>query len=516
MSEEDFDIEEELGDGTFSIPHHSVSNQLKKIDKHQDDDMKVYITAVVSMLKGYEYNYLKRRYKSFDLIQNEELCDRYYKDVVITIEKEGLELSLLLSSTNDAISSQDVIRKLAQNFVNIYIPLKQKTQNVSYPWPTYDDDVQLSCLQLMQRNETAKSRSYMLGYFETVSRIPIIDQSEQGKIFTNSIAWALGRHPFGTYFTKIVIAVKSILHRVRLELSSGEDLCTKVRMIIDQTTQIWLWSWSKFEAAKLQIELAELLKECFQHIIFLAIPTLCQVFLNTSSYLALHAHENPFQRQNISFRSSGISDDSVIMKSNMNEVTAQLVSPSDSIRSATGSIQPTSAAIANTSDSRKPDSRSTSNQSLIIDSHPVVALETPFAVPIYNTADSMDGNDIVIANATVVDSTLSSVPIIACTTSSIQSQVVASGEALQHAYNTFSHSYTSVVPSQLAAPTPAVVLSSITNPYVPRSAVHFNRIIAIDELEEICGIPPRFRSMMLCQGTGNRTDINQVSEYFSF
>lgn len=506
----DLDIDAELGDGTFSIPQYSVSDQLQKVEEQGQDDIAVYNTAVHNMLRRYEYNYLKRRYKSFDLIQNEELCDRYYKDAMNMVQKDGLELATALTTSDQ--SALTAVRKLAQNFVNVYIPIKQKTQNVSYPWPTYDDDVQLSCLALMQQNEVAKCKAYMLGYLETVSRIPVADQSAQGKIFSNAIAWATGRHPYGSYFTKIVIALKSMLRRVRSELSSGEDLCSRIKMIIDQTTQMWLWSWSKFEAATLHLELSELLKECFQHIVFLAIPTLCQVFLHNSTYMSLHGDTNPFQRQNSSFaentntESEVTKGDSSAMLHSATTTTYRVVDPrlvdtnanlhagSENVQLIIGSRKP---AASQESDSRKPDSR-------VVTSHLPVVCETPEAVPVYDSANEMmyEG-DIVLASATVVED-----PVIPPAPSTIQAQVEASSAALYEAYNTFSSSYSSVLPPHVT-PTTSVPTQSISRHATP--SIGFDRIIAVGELEEICGVPLRFRSLTL-RGSGALTDISQVSK----
>jgi len=512
----DIDIEAELahddndGDSNrnFSIPQESISNQLNKVEIQDEKDNKAYVSAVMSMLRAYEYQYLKRRYKSFDLIQNEELCDRYYRDTMSTIEKEGVELSIALSSTND-ITSREAVRKVAQTFVNLYIPIKQKTQNVSYPWPTYDDDVQLSCLSLMQRNEVPKCKSYMLGYLETVCRIPVVDQSEQGKIFTNSIAWATGRHPFGSYFTKVVIALKNILRRVRLELCTGEMLCSRIKIIIEQTTQMWLWSWSKFEIAKLQTELSELLLECFQHIVFLAIPTLSQVFLNTSSYMMLHATDNPFQRQNTSFRACVNVNENSITKGGGRGGVSSLSGQGDAIESQSITYRVVdSRVLAVTQMNTRPDSDH-ENVRLIVNSiNPTTSISQPviestlLAVPVsFNTNEMMYEGDIVIANATVVDTSTDS--------NTIQSRIDTSSTALQTAYSVFTDSYSSAPQvARLGVPTPSVTLTSATT-----TASNFNRIIGVEELMEICGVPHQFRPLLTHRrdGMNQDTSVHQVS-----
>jgi hypothetical protein len=243
MKGEEFDLEEELG-GSFSIPTQSTSSALNKSNQEDENEIRHYIANLHSAMLKYEDAHVETRYKSYDLIRAKEQLDRYHSDAVkIEVTDGSTFVRDLLSElvSKKAAGNSDCFRALAQSYVNSYLDKKSSPHNFSFPWPTYDDDVAVSCRKLIVDGNVDKCRAYMLGYFECMCFVPRNDQSEQGRVFTNHMGWAAGRHPFRSLFSYIVIGIYASLKRVRLELISGARLCDKIIEIIEHIAGIWMF-----------------------------------------------------------------------------------------------------------------------------------------------------------------------------------------------------------------------------------------------------------------------------------
>jgi hypothetical protein len=239
--------------------------------------------------------------------------------------------------------------------------------------------------------------------------------------------------------------------------------------------------------------------------------------------MTLHATDNPFQRQNTSFRACVNVNENSITKGGgggRGGVVSPLSGQGDAIESQSITYRVVDSRVLDvTQMNTRPDSDH-ENVRLVVNSiNPTTSISQPviestlLAVPVsFNTNEMMYEGDIVIANATVVDTSTDS--------NTIQSRIDTSSTALQTAYSVFTDSYSSAPQvgrlglglglGGVGLPTPSVTLTTATS-----TASNFNRIIGVEELMEICGVPHRFRPLLTLRrdGINQVTSVHQVSCY---
>ena len=242
MSDEDWakELEDDDGKSSYYIPKNSTLNVIKSNFSSVELETKQYVSNLHNYNMTLERTHITKKYKSFESIHIEEDSLRYYQDKIVKDQQEGLKLATILSQENSSDSTLEYIRAHVQTYINSYKSLYTSTRSFQFPWATYDDSVQHSCYNFIAHKQYDECRAYTIGYFECLSRLPTEIQSAQGKVFMNSIGWATGRHPFGSYITVLILGMRSLLQRVRLELNTGLYLCHKLKYIIDSSATLWL------------------------------------------------------------------------------------------------------------------------------------------------------------------------------------------------------------------------------------------------------------------------------------
>jgi hypothetical protein len=328
MDYDEIDFEKEF-DSDFTIPRFSTLETMQQQAASDQNQIDIFIEKLHQTLIQYEFLHIRKRAKSYDLFRYEEECRRYHEELSLKQKSDGIQFAsdLIEEISNAHVVPQpktSVVQTLAENYLAAYQQMKSSSQNILFPWAAFDDDVQVSCLKLIKAGDVDKCRAYLLGFFEAVSMhcIPLKEQTAQGQLFNTSAGYAIGRHPFCSYFITVTVGVMSLMGKIKLELLSADLLCTKLKSIIDMTTQIWLYwfvftytsflpppylltylptflpsylptyvlnlshflrSWTLFDTDKLKVSIAELIKECMQHIIFMTHSALCQIFMTSSS-----------------------------------------------------------------------------------------------------------------------------------------------------------------------------------------------------------------------------------------
>lgn len=239
-----------LNDSTPSlIPSTSTLSILQDASSSDNIDTKNFVNYLHDQQCQNECKHFEKRYQSFELFRLQEECKRFHKESADKQANEGLKFSSDIlneisssTATNSAttLNNKGVVKSFAATYSSNYTHARAVNQNFTFPWPIYDDDVQISCLKLLKQQDFNSLRTYLLGYFEVLCRLPLIDQSTQGQIFYSSAAWALGRHPFGTYYTIVLLGIKSLLRRIQLELLAVEIFCSKLKLMIDCTANCWI------------------------------------------------------------------------------------------------------------------------------------------------------------------------------------------------------------------------------------------------------------------------------------
>ena len=240
------DFDDELESGfTVPIPQNSVASSIEFANKKDDEDIPPYLLSLHNQILEYEYEKLRTRYKSYDLIKIEEECRGYHKYLS---DKEGNEGKELANSLKVPLGPQSQCQKAlqveAQKYLQNLDEKKRIPGNVIFNWPLYDDELQRQALALLCQSVNSENyinfRAIVFGYLECVCRISAADQSQQARVFSRDMAWAIGRHPYGSYFTLHVIGIKSILQRFTLQVMDTRDLCEKVKEIVFVTADVWV------------------------------------------------------------------------------------------------------------------------------------------------------------------------------------------------------------------------------------------------------------------------------------
>lgn len=252
------------------IPRESCQAFAKAAKAKEDIETDIYLNHTHERLKHQENRYLSTRAKSFELLRNQEESLRYHAilcakeksegilyegkllDEILTekaagdnIFEQGLKQRLALQlfkhfNPDDTSQSQNATRSLIENYLGEFTESRDSTHTISFPWPRFDSDVEVSCLTLLRSNQIDQCRSYLIGYFECIGRLEINLQTEQGRIFTAKVGWALGRHPFGSVVTVIVVAMKLLLNKVQAERLTCNALATKIKCVFEFAAQAWL------------------------------------------------------------------------------------------------------------------------------------------------------------------------------------------------------------------------------------------------------------------------------------
>jgi hypothetical protein len=284
----------------FDIPVTSCAAAIQRSRMREAEETKAMIQHQHDVLLEYEKQNLTAKAKQFELLRKQEECMRYHSLLAEKEVSDGRTLADRLvtnkspevgqkkqpqssSPPSSATPSTEVIRQFLTNYMCVLDQSKKTNpSNAAFPWVNYDESVQLSCLQLLRDEKVDDCRSYLIGYMECVGRVPFHEQTNQGKVFTTSVAWALGRHPFGSMFAQFVVAVKILAVRIEGGLLQRRILCEKVKEFVTLLWRVWAMSWPQVEKCSdgVQNDLSELLIEGLQHVLFLSIPEIMSLFRN--------------------------------------------------------------------------------------------------------------------------------------------------------------------------------------------------------------------------------------------
>jgi hypothetical protein len=225
-----------------AVPTSSTVNNLKESKETEEKQINGFCWSVHQYYLQLECQLLKSRLKSFDLLRNEEESVRYHTvhckaDVdegrsfvqELTAEyladiqrasaqssKNKITYSLLSTVFSNQVAppAPEATRKFVEAYYNDYLHVKTITQNIFFPWQTFDKDVLKACSKLLAADKIDECRAYFMGYMEAISRLPVDLQTTQGKQCMQVAGAALGRHPFGSAFTKYLVATKILLVRI--------------------------------------------------------------------------------------------------------------------------------------------------------------------------------------------------------------------------------------------------------------------------------------------------------------
>jgi hypothetical protein len=201
-------------------------------------------------------------------------------------------------SPSSNITKNRAVRAFFVVFENEYARARQSvTQNsladYYFPWRNYDAGVAATCAKLLEISDISSCSVYMSGYIESVCRIPEAAMSPQGQQCALVAGTALGRHPFGSFFSKFIFGIKSVLQQVQLTLSSisaldaNQKVYTAVMLHALLTTRIgefvalmsnwWAHAWCPEATCFKTEDFVALTKECVNRIVIRCLHELPEI-----------------------------------------------------------------------------------------------------------------------------------------------------------------------------------------------------------------------------------------------
>jgi hypothetical protein len=158
--------------------------------------------------------------------------------------------------------------------------------NLYFPWHRFDADVLRACAHMLQTDELASCEIYLCGFIESVSRVPDECLSIQGKQCIAVAGVALGRHPFGSAFTKYILAMKTVANRAIsiIHNSSGNmnklSLATilssiinnKVNEFVGLMAHCWANNWTTHIPKNKNDEFLAMLKRSLHSVVTVCLP----------------------------------------------------------------------------------------------------------------------------------------------------------------------------------------------------------------------------------------------------
>jgi hypothetical protein len=237
MSDDLDDMFANEGDCVSSaLPQSSTLHNLRDARDLEDKQINALCYGTHQIQLQFEHTLLSSRMKSFELLRIQEECVRYHTSSCKSEVDEGRNLANALiaeyladnqraehQSSKSTKSKQltysliatvfsgqiappapEATRRFVEHYFNEYQQMRQVTQNIYFPWQTFDRDVNKACVQLISHDKIEEFRAYMLGYIECIARLPYEQQTAQGQQCVKVAGAALGRHPFGSVFLKSV------------------------------------------------------------------------------------------------------------------------------------------------------------------------------------------------------------------------------------------------------------------------------------------------------------------------
>ena len=248
------------------VPATSMVTKLREAREMEDNQINTMSYNQHQSMLQLECNFLSKRLKSFELLRMQEECVRYHTLLSKSEADEGRALSSALISeflsdsqrlhaqTKKAISyvlistvfsgqisppAPEATRKFVETYLNEYQHTRKISQNIYFPWQSFDDGIFKACVQLLESGRVDDCRTYLLGYIEVIARVPVEEQTVQGRQCVTTAGSALGRHPFGSYFAKFLVAMKIILMRINIGSLTAGIIKAKIHDFVSLTALVW-------------------------------------------------------------------------------------------------------------------------------------------------------------------------------------------------------------------------------------------------------------------------------------
>ena len=216
---DDSDLEDLFSDSGgshgFYMPTESVQTSHRRMRDAEGLGIRLFLQSKHDKLKDNEVKHKATRAKSFELLRLQEDCANFHEMLANRELSTGtsLEISLISEILIENSRREDIedhhwvgrvgfgptflhvkspttteaTRKVMEDYLAEYERMKDNPQTIEFPWPTWDKDVQVSCLRLLKENQTDQCRVYLTGFMECIGRVDLIDQTSQGKTFSEMV-----------------------------------------------------------------------------------------------------------------------------------------------------------------------------------------------------------------------------------------------------------------------------------------------------------------------------------------
>lgn len=301
--ESNSNLEDELGDSDIitiiNTPKPNIELNIDNISRQSIESLfettNIAINAEHQQFLQLEKKIIEKRYTSFDLLRIEEECTNYHFNQSQLELKYGREIaSDIISKLNVSKSStlsfhkSGYIRRFLDSCFSEWNNRKTG-DNLTFPWQTYDEGMRQNCYNFLKNNKSSECRAYFIGYLEVICRVPSPSQSNQGKVTEQSAAWAINRHPYGTYMSAMRFAMSLLVPEIYKETLLPNQLKEILDDFIVCSKDVWSKCWE--DCSKDFIEFNEILVESLQHVLFLQCQYLPSILFGFNS-----GFYNPYNR----------------------------------------------------------------------------------------------------------------------------------------------------------------------------------------------------------------------------